>query len=107
MADPEIRFDYELTDDEGKSVAMTPGLEIDEREKQRGAVGMLEWCKRVVDATCRWGFLPKGGCAVVTRVKISLMIHEDGKWQSLMDMSITMGNDGFARISGKFPLTIV
>lgn len=103
---PECKFEYELTDDEGKPVEITPELEMNEHEKSRGAVGMLEWCKRVVDVAGRWGFLPDGGCATIVRIKVSFMLFEEGKWQSLMDMSMQMGVDGFVRISGKFPITI-
>ena len=107
MADPETRFDYELVDDEGKPVAVTSELEMDAHEKDRGTVGMLEWCRRVADRMGQWGFLPEGGKVTASKVKVSFMIHEEGRWQSMMDMSMEMGSDGFVRISGKFPITII
>jgi hypothetical protein len=107
VAEPETKFEYELIDDEGKPVAVTPELEMDAHEKSRGAVGMLEWCERAVDRMGRWGFLPDGGCATASKVKVSFMIYEEEKWQSLMDMSMTMGDNGFVKISGKSPLTII
>jgi hypothetical protein len=107
MSEPKTKLVYELIDDEGKPVAVTPELEMDAHEKDRGAVGMLEWCKRVADRMGRWGFLLEGGKVTASKVKVSLMIFEEQKWQSLMDMSMRMGDDGFVRISGQFPVVII
>ncbi len=107
MAEPEMKLAYEVLDEEGKPVALTPELEMNDHEKDRGAVGMLEWCNRVSDRIGKWGFLPDGGRVTPMKVKVSVTYFEDKKWQTLMDMSMEMGNEGFVKISGKFPITIM
>jgi hypothetical protein len=108
MSEPKIKFEYELIDDEGHKVAITPELEMNAHEKDSGVVGMLEWCKRVMDRMGQWGFLPSDGCVMTSKVKVSFMIYEenDGGWNTLMDMSFSVGNDGFVKINGKFPIVI-
>lgn len=107
MAEPETKFEYELIDEDGNHVSVTAELEMDAHEKSGGAVGMLEWCKRVSDRVGQRGFLPEGGMVVVSKVKVSFIIFEEGAWQSMMDMSMSVGDDGFVKISGKFPITII
>ena len=107
MPEPKVKFEYELIDDEGHPIAMTPELEMDAHEKDRGIIGMLKWCERVMDRMGQWGFLPEGGCVTASKVKVSFMIYEDDCWSTLMDMSFVMGDDGFVKINGKFPIIII
>lgn len=108
MPEAKTKFEYELINDEGHSVAITPELEMDAHEKDRGAVGMLEQCKRIMNRMGQWGYLPSG-CVTASKVKVSFMIYEenDGGWNTLIDMSFIMSDDGFVKINGKFPIVII
>jgi len=107
MSEPDTKFEYELIDKDGKPIPLRPELEINEHEKSHGAIGMLEWCARVASATSQWGFLPDGGCSPFSKVKVSFTVFEQNRWQSMTEMEMSMGDDGFVKINGRFPIVII
>lgn len=80
---------------------------MDAHERARGLVGMLKWCHRVAARVSKWGFLPDGGRIFPAKVHVKLLFFKEKRWQVLMEMKMSVGNDGFIHVEGKFPITII